>query len=263
LTIKEGALHMISYDFSGRVALVTGGTSGIGLAIAQAFALAGASVAIAARGEGAGQAACAALEREGGRALFIQTDVRDEGTVARAVERTLHRFGRLDFAANSAGVGGDMAQLENTDQQVWDSVMTTNARGVWLAMRHEIPAMLRSGGGAIVNMSSIYGVAGKPAHHAYVASKHAVLGMTRSVALEYASRGVRVNALCAGVTGTPSMRQAEAAFPLLVQDLVAQHPMRRMAKEEEIAGAALWLCSEGAGYVTGAPLSVDGGFLAA
>jgi NAD(P)-dependent dehydrogenase (short-subunit alcohol dehydrogenase family) len=130
-------------------------------------------------------------------------------------------------------------------------------------MRHEIPAMLRSGGGAIVNMSSIYGLAGKPAHHAYVASKHAVLGMTRSVALEFAARGVRVNAICAGVTRTPAMRQAEASFPQVVEELVALHPMGRMATEEEIAAAALWLCSEGAGYVTGAPLHVDGGFLAA
>jgi NAD(P)-dependent dehydrogenase (short-subunit alcohol dehydrogenase family) len=254
---------MISYDFSRRVALVTGGTSGIGLATARAFGRAGASVALAARGEEAGRIACAALEREGTPACFIHTDVRDEAAVARAVEQTLHRFGRLDFAANSAGVGGDMAPLESTNQETWDSVMATNARGVWLAMRYEIPAMLRSSGGAIVNMSSIYGAAGKRAHHAYVASKHAVLGMTRSVALEYASRGVRVNALCAGVTATPAMRQAEASFPQLVEALVAEHPMGRMATEEEIAGVTLWLCSDGAGYVTGAPVPVDGGFLAA
>jgi NAD(P)-dependent dehydrogenase (short-subunit alcohol dehydrogenase family) len=175
----------------------------------------------------------------------------------------LARFGRLDFAVNSAGASGDMAPLESSNQALWDQAMAINARGVWLAMRHEIPAMLRSGGGAIVNVSSIYGLAGKAAHHAYVASKHAVVGMTRSVALEYATRGIRVNALCAGVTGTPAMRQAEASYPELVASLVAEHPMRRMATEEEISGAALWLCSDGAGYVTGTPLAVDGGFLAA
>jgi NAD(P)-dependent dehydrogenase (short-subunit alcohol dehydrogenase family) len=238
---KKGT-EMITFDYSGRVALVTGGTSGIGLATARAFLRAGASVVLAARGEELGLAACAALEA-GERALFVPTDVRDEASVKHAVDATMQRFGRLDFAANSAGVGGDMAPLENTNQEVWDNVMAINARGVWLAMRHEVPAMLASGGGAIVNLSSIYGVAGKPAHHAYVASKHAVLGMTRSVALEYATRGIRINAICAGVTRTPAMA--------------------RMATEEEIASAVLWLCSEGAGYVTGAPLAVDGGFLAA
>jgi NAD(P)-dependent dehydrogenase (short-subunit alcohol dehydrogenase family) len=254
---------MIRYDFSGRVALVTGGTSGIGLATARAFARSGAAIAVAGRDGTAGDAAVAALEREGAKALFIAADVRDEASVARAVEATVSRFGRLDLAVNCAGIGGDMAPLDKTDQEVWDTVMAVNARGVWLSMRHEIPAMLASGGGAIVNLSSIYGVAGKAAHHAYVASKHAVVGMTRSVALEYAARGIRVNALCAGVTRTPAMAQAETFAPELVRQLVAQHPMGRMASEEEIANAALWLCSEGAGYVTGAPIAVDGGFLAA
>jgi NAD(P)-dependent dehydrogenase (short-subunit alcohol dehydrogenase family) len=130
-------------------------------------------------------------------------------------------------------------------------------------MRYEIPAMLATGGGAIVNMGSIYAAAGKAAHHAYVASKHAVLGLTRSVALEYAARGVRVNALNAGVTATPSMRAAAQAMPEVVQGLVREHPMGRLATEAEVASAVLWLCSEGAGFVTGAPLAVDNGFLAA
>lgn len=254
---------MITYDFSGKVAFITGGTSGIGLAAARAFASAGAHVVLAARAEEAGEQACTALARSGVSARFVRTDVRDEASVASAVERTLQHFGRLDVAFNAAGVGGDMASLERTSQDVWDDVMAVNARGVWLAMRHEIPALLASGGGAIVNMSSIYGSAGKPAHHAYVASKHAVVGMTRSVALEYATRGIRVNALCAGVTATAAMRQAEAVIPELVQSLVAQHPMGRMATEAEIASAVLWLCSEASGYVTGTPLAVDGGFLAA
>jgi len=254
---------MIRYDFSGKVALITGGTSGIGWVGARAFARAGASVVLAARSEAAGRDACEALQAEGASALFVATDVRDDASVAAAVARTVERFGRLDVACNCAGLGGDMAPLEHTQQAVWDDVMAVNARGVWLAMRHEIPAMLATGGGAIVNMSSIYGAAGKAAHHAYVASKHAVVGMTRSVALEYATRGVRVNALCAGVTATPAMRQAQAAVPEIVADLVAQHPLGRMATEAEIAAAMLWLCSDAASYVTGAPIAVDGGFLAA
>jgi NAD(P)-dependent dehydrogenase (short-subunit alcohol dehydrogenase family) len=253
----------IRYDFSGRTALVIGGTSGIGRAAALAFGRAGANVAVVARGEDAGKRTCTALAKGGTEALFVRADVRDAASIDEAVARTLSRFGRLDFAANCAGSGGDMAPLETASQAVWDDVMAVNARGVWLAMRSEIPAMLKTGGGAIVNMSSIYGAAGKAAHHAYVASKHAVLGMTRSVALEYATRGVRINAICAGITRTAGMHQAEVALPALVHALVAEHPMKRMASEDEIAAAILWLCSPDSGFVTGAPLLVDGGFLAA
>lgn len=198
---------MIQYDYRGKVAFITGGSSGLGLASARAFAEAGAHVVLAARGERAGRDACTALERAGAVALFVAPDVREEASVARAVEQAVRRFGRIDFACNAAGVGGDLAPLERSNQAVWDDVLATNARGVWLAMRHEIPALLASGGGAIVNLSSIYGAA--------------------------------------------------------VGALVAEHPMGRMAREEEIAGAVLWLCSEAAGYITGAPIAVDGGFLAA
>jgi NAD(P)-dependent dehydrogenase (short-subunit alcohol dehydrogenase family) len=253
---------MIRYDFTGRVALVTGGTSGIGLATARAFGAAGASVVIAGRRPDVGERARASLDANGARAEFVALDVREEGAVEAAVEGIARRHGRLDFAVNCAGAGGDMAPIDRTDQRVWDDVMATNARGTWLSMRYEVLAMLASGG-AIVNVSSIFGLAGAPAHHAYVASKHAIVGMSRSVALEVATRGVRVNALCAGVTATEGMRAAEAAAPDLVRALVSRHPIDRMATEAEIANAALWLCSPAAAYVTGAAIAVDGGFLAA
>lgn len=255
---------MTAEQFSNKVAFITGGASGIGFASARAFGRSGAKVVIASRSEPAGQSACAELEREGTRALFVQTDVRDESAVKRAVATAVDHFGGLDIAVNAAGIGGDMAPLERASQDVWDDVMATNARGVWLAMRHEVLAMVAAdSGGAIVNVSSIYGAAGRAAHHAYVTSKHAVVGMTRSVALEVAARGIRVNALLAGVTATPPMRQAQAVVPQLVDALIAEHPMGRMASEDEIASAVLWLCSPAAGYVTGSPIAVDGGFLAA
>jgi NAD(P)-dependent dehydrogenase (short-subunit alcohol dehydrogenase family) len=250
------------YDFTDQVALVIGGTSGIGLATARGFARAGAAVVLAARDARAGEAARDAIVAAGGRALFVATDVRDDAQLARAVDAAVATFGRLDAAVNSAGHGGDLAPIDRASTEVWDDVMAVNARGVWLAMRHELRVMLAAGRGAIVNLASIYGLAGKAAHHAYVASKHAVLGVTRSVALEVAARGVRVNALCAGLTRTPGVRRAEELAPALVHDLVAEHPIGRMATEDEIADAALWLCSDGAGFVTGAPVAVDGGFLA-
>jgi NAD(P)-dependent dehydrogenase (short-subunit alcohol dehydrogenase family) len=253
---------MIRYDYSGRVALITGGSSGIGLATALDFARAGATVVIASRDEHAGADASALLRRTGAPALFVRTDVRDEITVAQMVEQTIEQFGRLDYAVNCAGGGGDLKALPQTDQRAWDDVMSINARGVWLSMRHQIPAMLGNGR-RIVNVASVYSTVGRAAHHAYVASKHAVLGMTRSVALEFATKHVRVNAITAGITRTASMRAAEAAVPLVVQDLVDEHPMRRMASEQEIAGAALFLCSDAASYATGAAFSIDGGFQAA
>jgi NAD(P)-dependent dehydrogenase (short-subunit alcohol dehydrogenase family) len=254
---------MVEYDFKGRAVLITGGSSGIGLATARRFARHGARVVIAARGQPAGEAACLLLKNEGLDVAFVPMDVRVEATVAAGVDFAYRRCGRLDFALNCAGAGGDMKPVEATDQTVWDDVMAVNARGVWLAMRYEIAAMIASGGGAIVNMSAIYALVGCAAHHAYVASKHAVLGMTRSVALEYATRGIRVNTVCAGVTATESMRRAERVIPEIVGELVDKHPMKRMATEAEIAQAVLWLCSDASAYVTGAPLYVDGGFLAA
>jgi A-factor type gamma-butyrolactone 1'-reductase (1S-forming) len=256
---------MTIYDFRDKVALVTGGSSGIGLATAAAFLRAGAHVAITGRNVEAGKAAAEALSVRdlAERIWFAPMDVRNEASVAAAIEGVGTRFGRLDIAINNAGVGGDFQPVESASQEIWDDVLAINARGVWLSMRHEIPALLAAGGGAIVNMSSVFGLTGKAAHHAYVAAKHAVIGLTRSVGLEYATRGIRINALCPGATATLGMCQAAAAFPAVVSALVDAHPMKRLATEKEIADAVLWLCSEGAGFVTGTPLVVDGGYLAA
>ncbi len=254
---------MMTFDFRGRVALITGGTSGIGRATALAFAAAGASVAFCARQKAGADEVCAAIEAAGGQALFQSTDVRQEAEVRRLVEQVQARFGRLDFAVNSAALGGDLAPLPQADQAIFDDVFLTNVRGLWLGLRYQIPAIQASGGGAIVNLCSIYGVVGRAAHHAYVASKHAVLGLSRSLGLEYARHGVRINALCPGVTRTAAMQQAEAAYPELVRGLVQEHPMGRMASEQEVAAAALYLCSEESRFITASPLFIDGGFTAA
>jgi NAD(P)-dependent dehydrogenase (short-subunit alcohol dehydrogenase family) len=254
---------MIEFNFNGRVALVTGGSSGIGLATVNSFAHAGASVVIAARNREIGQKEEARLIESGAQVCFIETDVRDDNSVSKTVNMVIEKFGRLDYAVNSAGIGGNMAPLDKLSLDVWDDVMATNTRGVFLSMRYEVAAMLRSGGGAIVNICSVYGMVGRAAHHGYVASKHAVLGMTKSVALEVATQGIRVNTLCAGATRTPAMILAENHAPEVVEKLVSEHPMARMASEKEMAQTVIWLCSDSAGFITGAPILADGGFVAA
>jgi NAD(P)-dependent dehydrogenase (short-subunit alcohol dehydrogenase family) len=251
---------MLQFDFTDRVALVTGGTSGIGRAVARAFVSAGGQVVVAARRSQPGRATA---EELGSRASFVEVDVRDEASVERMVEHTVERHGRLDLACNAAGIGGDMKPLESASLEAFDDVVATNARGVYLSMRAQALAMLRAGtGGAIVNIASIYGEVGRAAHHAYVAAKHAVLGLTRSFALELAPRGIRVNAIAAGATRTASMAHAELLAPELVRALIAEHPVGRMASEAELAAAVLYLASPEAGFVVGAALPVDGGFLA-
>jgi NAD(P)-dependent dehydrogenase (short-subunit alcohol dehydrogenase family) len=244
------------------VALVTGGSTGIGLATAQAFAREGAKVVIAARRLTEGAEAVASIVAEGGEAFFVETDVADESSVRRMVEACAAKYGGLDVAYNNAGiVGVTTKDIVDTDSENFDQVMAINARGVWLSMKYEIEAMLKRGGGAVVNCSSTGGVSGGMGRaSAYYASKHAVIGMTKQVAAEFATRNIRVNAVLPGVT-TTTLLDSFRDDPAKLTTLASQIPMQRMGEPSEIARAVLWLCANESSYVTGISLPADGGVL--
>jgi len=246
---------------AGKVAIVTGASRGIGAAAARAFADAGAAVALAARDADALEQVAHEVEGRGGRAIAVPTDVADEGAVRRLVETTVGAFGRLDAAFNKAGGGGrGKAPLAELDTEEFDAVLGVNLRGAFLSMKHEIPAMLESGRGAIVNTSSTAGLAGAAAGIApYASAKHGLQGLTKIAAIDYAERGIRVNAVAPG----PILTDLLSGIGEERQRMVAQAvPMRRLGRPEEVAAAAVWLCSEEAGFVTGATLAIDGGKLA-
>jgi NAD(P)-dependent dehydrogenase (short-subunit alcohol dehydrogenase family) len=248
-------------SFSGKVVLITGGTSGIGRATAVAFAEQGANV-VAGRREAEGAESVRLVEKTGGKGLFVRTDVAIEKEVEAMVARTVEYFGRLDFAFNNAGVGeGLRAGIANTNE-VFNRVMDTNVRGVFFSLKHEIPAILQSGGGAIVNNASVAGlrafITGIPI---YTASKFAVVGLTRSVALEFAAKGVRVNAVCPATIETEMTERLRQNNELRAK-FIAMHPIGRFGQLEEVAAAVLYLCSPGAAFITGVALPVDGGALA-
>jgi NAD(P)-dependent dehydrogenase (short-subunit alcohol dehydrogenase family) len=231
-----------TYDFTGQVALVTGAGSGMGLATARAFAESGAAVALT--------------------DLALTCDVSDEGQVADAVDRTVETFGRLDMAYNNAGVQIPPSDAADEPAERFDRVNAINLRGVWAAMKHELRHMRAQGSGAIVNCSSLGGLVGLPGRASYHASKHGVIGLTTSAALEYAPRGIRVNAVCPGTIDTPMVSDMIDKGELDRAEAEANQPINRLGTAEEIAQAVLWLCSPGAGFVVGVALPVDGGYVA-
>mgnify|MGYP000911342451 CR=1 FL=1 len=246
--------------FENKVVLVTGGTSGIGYASAKAFASEGASVIIAARRENLGNRHVEAIQQEGGHATFIRTDIRIPGDIDRLFETLLAVYGRLDCAVNNAGTSSiTMPPAAKISEDEWDNILNTNLRGTWLCMRHELAAMIKQGGGVIVNTASILGMTGEYGLAAYCASKHGILGLTKTAALEYAHKNIRVNAVCPGPIQTEMLEAPMARFPRMREMLLAKTPMRRTGEPEEIAKAVLWLCSEEATFMTGKELVIAGG----
>jgi NAD(P)-dependent dehydrogenase (short-subunit alcohol dehydrogenase family) len=249
-------------SFDNKVALVTGAAMGMGLATAKAFAEAGAAVVLADHNEQALRDATDALTSAGHRVLGVRCDVANEAEIAAMVERTVSTFGRLDAAFNNAGIQAPPADTADALSEDFDRVNAINLRGVWACMKYELRQMREQGSGAIVNCSSLGGLVGNPGRAAYHATKHGVLGLTKSAALEYAPRGIRVNAVCPGTIETPMLADMIAKGELTVADAETGQPIDRLGRGDEIAAAVLWLCSPGASFVIGVALPVDRGYTA-
>ena len=241
-----------------KAAIITGGSSGIGRAAAVALAKQGVKIAIAARRAKEGEETVRLVKEAGSEGIFVKTDVANENDVRSLVEKTVKQYNRLDYAFNNAGIEEKTTPLVDQTSEVFDQIMNVNVKGIWLSMKYEIPEMIRIGGGAIVNTSSGAGVVGYPLQPINIASKHAVLGLTKSAALEYAKSGIRINAIAPGVTETEMVERVDKQ---LIERLKSITPIGRIGDPQEIANAVVWLLSDKASFVLGHTLLVDGGIV--
>ncbi|MBU3948004.1 MAG: SDR family oxidoreductase [Proteobacteria bacterium] len=246
-------------QFQGKVALVTGGGSGIGRATALAFAGEMAKVVVTDILVKGGEETVRMIKETGGKSIFVKADVSKQSEVEGFILKAIESYGRIDFAFNNAGIGQPPSLTADYGKEIWDSIISTNLNSIWLCMKYEIQQMLKQGAGAIVNSSSGAGLFGVPTMSAYSTSKHGILGLTKTAALEYARAGIRINAVCPGPIATEGNKAYVAAHPELEEKFAAMSPMKRFGTPEEIAAAVLWLCSDAASYITGIAMPIDGG----
>ena len=249
-------------QLEGKVSLITGGGSGIGKASALAFAREGSKVVVADVNVEGGEQTVRLIQDTGGEATFVRADVSNSGDVSDMVSHAVQTYNRLDCAFNNAGISGGRGRIHEYTEDDWSRVLNINLTGVWLCMKYEIIQMLKQGGGAIVNTASVMGLVGGSRSPAYGATKHGVVGLTKTGAVDYAQEAIRINAVCPGYIRTPMIEQGILSDPVAEERVVSRHPMHRLGTPEEIAEAVVWLCSDAASFVTGHSMTGDGGYVA-